>query len=211
VSELFDVLAGEIAWRKKELVDLKYLIETGAGHGSRQRVLCRSGVAMLYAHWEGFVTKAGTLYLNFVCMQRLPHGELKDNFLSVLLKHEMDARSGGRKASALGWVTEFFLYELGERSYVPYKTAIDTESNLSSKVFREIVWCLGIDYGPFEPSEKILDSRLLGKRNHIAHGEELDVDTNEYLELHERVMGLMEAFRAQLENAALLVSYKRAA
>ncbi len=54
--------------------------------------------------------------------------------------------------------------------------SIRTESNLSSKVLKEILWCLGIEDTPFILKAQLIDEKLAGKRNHIAHGEFLDVD-----------------------------------
>jgi len=54
------------------------------------------------------------------------------------------------------------------RSNIPYKNVMTTKSNLSSKVFRDIVDKLGLDYAPYETKEKILDESLLETRNTVA-------------------------------------------
>ena len=101
------------------------------------------------------------------------------------------------------------MHKLGERSTLPYKGAIDTESNLSSTVLKEIIWCLGLDYSPYETSEKIIDFKLLGRRNFIAHGIVMPVDLAEYIDLHNRVITLMDIFKNQIENSAVTKSYIR--
>src|SRR5690606_30193343 len=69
--EMFcDFLDEELAWRKKELSVLKNLVERDLGTFSHNKALARCGVALLYAHWEGFVRIAGTSFLEFVLMQR---------------------------------------------------------------------------------------------------------------------------------------------
>lgn len=92
---------------------------------------------------------------------------------------------------------------------IPYKTAVDTESNLSARVLREIIFTLGFDYSFYEPKEKLLESKLLKKRNHIAHGEDIDIEDVDYDELHATVIELMNCLYNQIENGAVSRSYER--
>lgn len=101
------------------------------------------------------------------------------------------------------------MHKFNTKSIFPYETAIDTESNLSSKVLKEIIWCLGFEYTPYETNEKFLDERLLAKRNFITHGEKLLVDIKEYSEIHQRIISLMDVFKTQIENSAITGSFKR--
>lgn len=66
LEELSDLLARELAWRKKELAVMKGFIENRKFQADQHRVLIRSGVTMLYAHWEGFIKVAASGYLEFV-------------------------------------------------------------------------------------------------------------------------------------------------
>jgi len=47
LDQLSDKMNSELAWRKKELSDLKYFIELGSVNPSRKRVVSRCGVAFL--------------------------------------------------------------------------------------------------------------------------------------------------------------------
>ena len=168
-DELSDSLSSELAWRKKELSDLKFFIEQNATSRLRKQVLSRSGVTLLYAHWEGFVKLCGSHYLEYIAMQRHKNNELKENLLTLSMRNYVNFSDNSKKSSEYGKITEFFMNNMDSRSSIPFKKAINTESNLSSKVFKEIIWCLGIDYSIYETKEKFIDSRLLGRRNHIAH------------------------------------------
>lgn len=207
-DELSDCLSNDLAWRKRELTDLKYFIDISTPSLTRGKVLGRCGVAVLYAHWEGFVKRAGRSYLEFVAMQRLPNSNLNVSLLTLSMRHKVDFSPDTQKASEYGKFTNFFLTLLAERSSIPYKTAVNTESNLSSVVLKEIIWCLGLDYKPFEVSEKFIDSTLLGRRNHIAHGESTEADPKEYEGMRDKVIELMTILKDQIENAAVLKSYK---
>ena len=90
---------------------------------------------------------------------------------------------------------------------MPYKNAIRTEANLSSTVLTDILKTLGIDTKEYELKAHLIDNQLLAKRNHIAHGNELDVDVDDYLRLHDDIMMLMNLLRNQVENAAATGEY----
>ena len=207
---LSDRLAGDLGWRKLELSDLKQLVQL-APNPQRRRVLTRAGIALMYAHFEGFTKRAGCAYLEYVAAQRLTNDEIAGNFLAIALSDIVAPFSGSRKASSYADAVDFFMQQGGARARIPYKTAIDTESNLSSKVLRDIAFTLGLDYSPYEPKAKLIDSRLLGKRNHIAHGGEVDLDDVDYDELHYSVIEMMNCLRNQIENAAAMRSYARTA
>ena len=104
-------------------------------------------------------------------------------------------------------MVDFFLHELPTQSSITYQEIIDTQSNLSTLVFRNIVETLGFDYSSYETKEKLLDERLLRNRNRIAHGEYVEVSESEVLELQDECIGLMEIFRTQIDNAVTLRVY----
>lgn len=207
IDDLLDKLARELIWRKKELSDLKYYIGLTPPDFTRRKVLGRCGVAILYAHWEGFVKLAGRYFLEFIAMQRLRNEELHPNLLTLSMRKQVNFAPNTLKASEFGKITNFFLSQMPGRAAIPYKTAIETSSNLSSAVLREITWCLGLDYTPYETREKFIDSRLLGRRNFVAHGEAMDVDPDEYDEMRAGVIAMMINLKTQIENSAVLKTY----
>jgi len=89
LEELNDQLSSELAWRKKELSVIKSLIDTGSFSTSKKTALLRSGVTILYAHWEGFIKQAASIYLEFVSMQRLPYDKLSANFVALAMKSKL--------------------------------------------------------------------------------------------------------------------------
>jgi hypothetical protein len=209
VEILSDKISEDLAWRKKELTDLKYMIDTKSLSPVRKYLLGRCGIAILYAHWEGFIKKSSLRFLEFINFQCLNHSELSENLLTLIIKNKFQKLANTKKTSSYHQITDFFLNKFNTKSIFPYETAIDTESNLSSKVLKEIIWCLGLEYAPYETNEKFLDERLLAKRNYIAHGEKLMIDIKEYSEIHQRIINLMDVFKTQIENSAITESFKR--
>lgn len=211
VDDLSNELDSELAWRRKELSDLKYFIDqadTGAG---RRRVLGRCGVTILYAHWEGFVKLASRYFLEFLAMQHHSNEQLRPHLLTLSLRSTVNFSPKTTKHSEFGKITDFFLTKLSQPARLPFKNGLDIEANLSSSVLKEIVWCLGLDYSPYQTKEKFLDSRLLGRRNQIAHGEGLDVDPREFDEMRTAVLEMMTHLKTDIENSAARKTYLREA
>ena len=72
------------------------------------------------------------------------------------------------------------------------------------------MWCLGLDYEFFESKEKLIDLMLVGRRNHDAHGEAIEIDSDDFVEMVDEVLGLMNTFKNLLENSCITESYKAA-
>jgi MAE_28990/MAE_18760-like HEPN len=209
-NELSDRLSEDLAWRKKELSALKGLIETKSFQIQKNKVLTRSGIAILYAHWEGYIKCAATAYLELVSRQQhLKYYDLTDNFIAIAMKSKLDAASGTNQATIHNEVIYFLTESMDQRIELPSKDVIKTASNLSSSVLQQILALLGIDYRPYEMKQVLIDEKLLAKRNKIAHGEFLDVDIDSYRELHEEVIDMMDLFRDQIENHAVQKLYLR--
>ncbi len=208
INHLSDLLSAQLAWRKKELSDIKYLIETSGISETRKNVLLRSAITIIYAHWEGFIKAAGRYYLEYLASQReIKNSELKSNFLTISMISSCEIQSNSKKYSSFHGITDFFENKIDSRAKIPYKEIVDTESNLSSNVLREIVWCLGLDYSPYESKEKLINSKMLDKRNHIAHGEFLDIDKDDVFELRDTVLSLLDTFKNQIENSVIQKAY----
>jgi hypothetical protein len=116
-EQLDDTLSDALAWRKKELATLKSLVRSGRHSRSKLNCLIRSGVAILYAHWEGFIKEAGTAYLEFVSRQRLTYQELAPNFIAFAMKKQLNEATQTNKAVIYNQVVEFFLSGLVHFSF----------------------------------------------------------------------------------------------
>lgn len=206
-TELYDSLSKALSWRKKELCALKLLIDSTTASGSKQQALLRSGVTILYAHWEGFIKEAASAYLEFVATQHLPYKELTPNFIALSMKEKLESAIQTDKASILNNVANFFLTGLSGKSKIPYKNSIITKSNLSSEVFKEIICTLNLDHKHYDTKKNLIDEKLLKKRNSIAHGEFLDINLQSHNELHTELINMMDLFMNLLCNLATTKAY----
>jgi hypothetical protein len=202
-EQLIDKVAAEISWRRKELTDLRNIVQSSVVSRTRREAMTRAAVALLYAHWEGFVKAVAEDYLEFVAMQRCKHSELSGNMLAIVLRSKLNAAQISKKIKTHLDVVDFFRDEMEGRCVLPYKSAVRTEANLSSTVLSEILRTLGFDITEYEPKYHLIDHKLVERRNHIAHGLALDVSVDDYLELQDEVLSLMNLFRNQIENYAV--------
>jgi len=209
ISHLNDKLSEEIVWRKKELIYFKTLIEKNK-YKIVQSTLLRSGTAILYAHWEGFMKTAATSYVEFVARQNLKYSELAPNFLALAVKKQLNDIQETSKAVLFTKVVNLLVTELESKCSIQWEDAIKTQSNLNSDVLKDIICILGLDYSFYETKEKIIDETLLRSRNEIAHGQYLLIEFEQYIELHRKIISLMDLFKTQIENAAISKAYRLA-
>lgn len=208
-DQLIDKIAQDLVWRRKELTDLRALVQEFRNDTLRSRVLIRAAVALLYAHWEGFVKTSSSYYLEYVASHRLPYGRLAANFVGLTLKSKFYELGASEKISAGNVLAEFFCTALDRQSNVPYKDGVNTKSNLSSKVLIDILDALGLATSQFSTRLNFIDTNLVNPRNHIAHGESLGMSIDDYLGLHEDVIALIETYRTEVENASVLRRFER--
>ena len=208
LTQLQEVLSQELIWREKELIELNALINDKHSSRSKRDVLVRAGIALLYAHWEGFIKTAGAAYLEFIAKQGLKNSDLALNFLALAAKAKLNTATGANSIAIHLEVTRFYLEQREEPCSLPYETAIQT-SNLNYKLFQEITLVLGLDLSVNATKANLIDLRLVKNRNTIAHGEYLLVDLEEYNELHREIIGLLNLFHNEILNQALQKKYLR--
>ena len=207
--DLQDNIDRDFAWRIKELSLLKSKIPNTPNRDPLQDVLIRAGVTMLYAHWEGFVKCAAENYLNYVSLKRLRHDQLESCFVALCLKNKINEMDNTNRFDLQTAAVDFMLEQLNERAYIPYEGIIQTKSNLSFFVFRDICTVIGIDYKKYQLKETLIDRELLQFRNSIAHGKYLSMNFNEYLEIYDKIIEMMRDIKDDILNAAATEKFKR--
>lgn len=217
VETLDNYLHEELAWRKKELSNILLMlkdIDSKTSSKSRniyKKYYLRSGIVLLYAHWEGFVKNTGRAYLNYVSYKGLAYTSLTPNFIALGLRGTIKIAGLSNKPSKHNDLVNFFLDGMLDKPNIKYDDVIDTNDNLNLDLFTEITILLGIDMdiNDYSLLEKLIDKKLLSARNAIAHGENYEsIDTSDYKELHDKVLEILELFKNNVSNAAVLESYR---
>lgn len=208
LSQLQDALDSEMGWRLKEIVAFRVASKTGS---PERKFFIRAGVALVYAHWEGFIKTSSEQYLNFVHHRGCTYRELKSCFAVFGLKSKLQMLTESRKSGSNVEAFDFILSEMGQPAYMQMSSAIDTGSNLTSKVFTNIATSLDIDVGRYSTKFNLIDESLVSRRNKVAHGEYMDLGGKEFGELVDEVLQLMRDYKTDLLNAASMETYKRSA
>lgn len=189
-----------LGWRKKELTGLKFAVDTT--HMPHARVIRRAALALLYAHWEGFVKEAGTAYLEMVSRQRRPQGDLLPNFVAIARRDSIQRLAASNSVSHHAELIRSVREGDADLLKVPWRGVLRTRSNLKYDVLLEILATLGFDSGPYALMAKPVIDALVKRRNGIAHGEGLPVSIADYHHFHSGTITLLDTFRDQLSDAA---------
>ena len=207
LEELSEFLDEELAWRKKELSTIKLTVDRS--NADQSECFVRVGICMLYAHWEGFIKAAATGYVCYVSARRLMYKELAPGFVALGFRSRiMNAGLTKRSTVHVNLVSQL-LADTEDRFTVACESAIDTESNLSSRVMEDILCTFDMDGRPYLTKSRLIDERLVHGRNNIAHGRFLTLDERDYQDLHIQVIGLIDRFRDDIEEAADRHLYRR--
>ena len=207
IDDLISQLDRELSWRKKELTTLKFAAERARPH--EKAALYRANLCLLYAHWEGFVKAVARDYLEFVSLRRLPYRELQSNFLALGIQPHLLRFGQSRSVVALKLFADAMLEILDSRSDRDFKDVIDARGNLNYEALANILVAVGVSEVPYVTKRVLINEKLLGRRNSVAHGDFLLMDGAEYSDLHTQVLGLIERLGTDLENAAFTHSYLR--
>jgi hypothetical protein len=198
-------LDNEFAWRIKEIDYTQTAVKRASGNA--QSTLTRAGVALLYAHWEGFVKRAAEAFLNFVRYRNLKYRELKVCFIAHGITHHLEILSSSQKHDRRNQVVQFVLNQLDEPARFAWRDVIRTQGNLSSHAFRNVAAAIGIDPTPYETRFNWIDQELLAKRNQVAHGDWLEVAPEHFPGLAAETITLLRWFKTDIENSIALKTY----
>ncbi|WP_410986572.1 MAE_28990/MAE_18760 family HEPN-like nuclease [Bacillus cereus] len=219
LETLQDKLDRNLSWRKKELTLIKSNIMSA--NGEMLLTALRSGVTLLYAHWEGYIKLASREYLKYLNAQNLKCCTIIDNLFILYLKKTVKDAKQSNKSLVHAQIYNKILYD-NENIFqvdVMDKDIVSTESNLSYDVLRDILFSLGFDEKDYELKRHFIENHLLNKRNQIAHGEYVsfvrkqpDADQRakeEFNQLYREILRLIEKFKEQILDAAVYEKYKK--
>ncbi|WP_442937717.1 MAE_28990/MAE_18760 family HEPN-like nuclease [Nonomuraea sp. SBT364] len=209
VDELGSHLIEELKWRSAEL-DTWEGLASSCRHHQRTGVL-RAGVALLYAHWEGYIKEAARAYLEYISLQGLRVGDLRDELAAVALRTMLGSGEQSKRSSDHTSIVSALRTELQRKAHISHeRSMIRTRSNLKFDVFEDIMHSIGCDSSRHELQRAMINNRLVKSRNDIAHGRRLVIEVEDWIDMRTRVGAILKDVRDQIRVAAETQAYKRA-
>jgi len=207
LTDLQSVLDNEFSWRLKEIAELKGVVRRP--QPLSEYTVVRAGVALAYAHWEGFVKSALAAYVDYVDSTRIPNCDLITPLAVLSLNSKLRIITETKSAETSTSAFEFIRDQMSQRAKLTGKEMISTEANLSSTVLKQILGAVGISIVRYETRFNFIDETLLKNRHAIAHGEALVLDKFGWLTVADETVTLLRWVKTDIENAASSSAYRR--
>lgn len=205
-EEFIDKISSELVWRKKE-INFLYL-QAKSTTSMPQNIILRAGIALLYAHWEGFIKTSSELYLIHVKSQKKTFSELQVNFLTIKFMNDLSNCTNSENQKYFNTTLSNIFDTVDKRANFSETGIIKTYSNLTSSVLESILTIIGLNEKLFELKYNLIDEILVKSRNEIVHGEHKIYSLQEFVELKENVIEMMNEFQDRLHNASYLKEYE---
>ena len=209
-DELQNLLDRELSWRIKEIADIRSA--TKIARVGSEVTLRRAGIALLYAHWEGFIKASARAYVTYVAGQRLRHSELRYCFAAMSLRVQIGDVSSIRSAGPVIAALEAILDRQDDRANFSGRPSWGEKlGNINSQVFMNVAHWVGLDAERYSTKWHFIDDRLVARRNAIAHGRGggLELDRDGFEELVNGVLELLRWFKTDIENAVSTRAFQR--
>lgn len=212
-EQLVDAVDQDRVWRIREISALKSIANSNTRPLSERLAVSRAGVAIAYSHWEGFVKRSADRYLEHVSLQRKSLDQLTGNFQVLYFRKLLSQPAGMSQFKSEQLAIQKIYQDRAIAPRLPYKDICHTFGNLGSSTFAVILEILGLEPTCYDLEMDYLDKQIVKRRNLIAHGSSkmentlASVDTETFLEVSDRAVGLISTFGSQVQNAAVERSY----
>ncbi|MGW0518903.1 MAE_28990/MAE_18760 family HEPN-like nuclease [Crossiella sp. NPDC003009] len=203
IESLADSLERALAHRKRELSHVKTTLQEGVANEGEVGWITRTAVALSYAHWEGFVKTSSIKYIKLINSQSLRIYMLKEPLQAGCLTGHFRRAWSSSKSCHLGAVLTAIDARRREIFSVNPNKFVDTESNLSSVVFRELIMGIGLDYlDAYSMRHAFIDEQLVRARNQIVHGELVEFTPEQAVGRIDGVLYMLKLFFDHLLDSA---------
>lgn len=173
-KDLVAEILSENEWRASEFLKFKRNVNE-----VDNALWCRMCMPMIYAHWEGFVISALRSMLKYINSLSIPSKLLSTKIFVAGMGATYKTLSGKQGFDQVCVFHKEFKVQYENCAKLQEK--IDTKSNLSSKVFKDVCNRFDFDFNLFSECMITID-RLVKLRNSIAHGEQSKVTDKESFE-----------------------------
>lgn len=205
--DLSNQLTQDRTWRIREISDLRSI--TQRADTIQQRVLLRSLVTMCYAHWEGYIRFSARKFLEHIALRKLRYAELDRQYFRNYFLPRLAAMSSNKGSLEDRCTLIDNILDSSDRKFTQANNdLVNTQSNLNFDVFGDICLICGVSIENYAAKQAFIDVFLLKRRNSIAHGEDTLISIEDLMKLVDESIELMRTFGDELENRAVLKTYK---
>lgn len=192
ISEILNGRLLDIAIAKKAITHAHTPLE--------RQYLSQVAVTTIYASLEGGIKDISAFFLRTIDCSLLTYNDLKPSFVHLALaepcKLAQQINDGEKQVRTLMDILEI----LNSRPKLP--NSIDTESNLTPKVFRRICRSLSFEEIPATQRDESDLNVLLRFRNNIAHGDrKMPIDLQRIDQFSNLVIELLFLFAEMVVDA----------
>ena len=206
LDELNTKVTEETSWRKFEIISLLSLCTSNIG--DIKKIYLRASHTMIYAHFEGCIKALSEYYLNFISYQRIPFIEMSIPIAAAALKSKINEFIDTKKSSKYIDIYKIIL-ENTDKHNISSNYCIDSNANLNSKMFTEICFCIGMDETLYLSKLPNIDEKLCKIRHEIAHGKKLEIIENDFKEVSDMVLEIIDTYSTQIILLATQKKYKK--
>jgi len=192
-------LEDELGWREAEIASLKLMAREAPKGSVRQRALLRALWTMLYAHYEGFCKFAWDFYLEALeaaevsrqsCCVPIAKFSLAKRFREIRGDLSTDALWSLCTNDFAEWMKEQPNFEL----------RLETNSNLWPSLLKKNSSAVALPTEMVDQNDLKLRA-LVSRRNEIAHGKKMVIETlEEYQPYEEAVLLVMHELAVAVLN-----------
>jgi len=201
LPQLVDFATREVTWRIREISDfrLSFANQTRASKAAQ----ARAGVPLLYAHWEGYAKNCTIAYVQLVSSRRKRLDELGAGFWLAALRAPIDQLIARPFDKRTQMMVVDHVRQSGDRRFSSRaESIVDTKSNLSFSALQEMGSVVDVNINALIPEESFIDKVLLDRRNNIAHGQDVAIDENEFMDMSNRTIDIMRTYGNCVVDAA---------
>ncbi|WP_449337798.1 MAE_28990/MAE_18760 family HEPN-like nuclease [Streptomyces griseus] len=144
-EHLYDFISADLGWRRKELSVFKGQVEK-AEAGVRPALL-RASIALLYAHWEGFVKNCAHAYLCYLASLRLSYLQLRPELAALAMRVRLEEFETTNRSLIHATLVRDMREGSSSRAKIPTsRDAVRTLSNLNYDRLCDILCSVGCDF-----------------------------------------------------------------
>ena len=182
-------IEADLGWREGELGSLKIAVAAAPTGSDRQRALLRALWTMLYAHYEGFSKFCWDLLLDEIEKDGCTRNALAEPLAVLSLLKVFKEFRANTSADGI-WLFVHSILPTEMNRPVVFPIRLETRSNLWPDLVRQNNASVGINAAQVDVHANQLGA-LVGRRNEIAHGKKLVVDSLDEYSNYERAVMLV--------------------